>query len=72
MLLETKADLPTQVSQFVEAGSPDHCFLPTRHQPFKDMAVHGEDGHYYCSQECCDAARGIDLSRVEELKKKRV
>jgi hypothetical protein len=53
------------------AGFPTSGFLPGCGKPFANTCVHGIDGRYYCSQECADAARKIDLSHVEKLKFKR-
>jgi len=62
---------PKQGSPYLEAGAPTHCFLPSCRKPFGDRCLHAHDGHYYCSQECADQARKIDLSRVEALARKR-
>ena len=61
-------DEPTKTSKYLAAGSPLTCFLPSCHKPFGGSAFHAADGHYYCSAECADAGRKVDLSRVEELK----
>jgi hypothetical protein len=64
-------DLP-KVSAYIEAGAPTQCFLPSCHKPFDGYTVHGEDGHYYCSLECAETGRKVDLSRVEELRPKAI
>ena len=61
-----------KVSAYIEGGAPTQCFLPACHKPFDGKAVHGEDGHYYCSLECADIGRKVDLSRVEELRPKQL
>jgi len=61
-----------KVSAYIEAGAPTECFLPACHKLFDGTAVHGEDGHYYCSLECADIGRKVDLSRVEELRPKQL
>jgi hypothetical protein len=59
-----------KISAYLEGGAPTQCFLPACQKSFEAKAVHGEDGHYYCSIECADTGRKVDLSRVEELRPK--
>src|SRR3954463_2341851 len=59
-----------RVSPYLEAGAPTKCFLPGCRKPFDGAAIRGEDGRYYCSTNCADSARKIDLTHVEELRPK--
>jgi hypothetical protein len=47
-------------------------FLPSCRKPFGDACLHAQDGRYYCSQDCADQARKVELSRVEDLARRRV
>ena len=58
-------------SCYVDAGAPTHCFLPGCRKRFDARCVHGRDGHYYCSEACCEEARPLDLSHVKELPRNR-
>jgi hypothetical protein len=58
-------------SRYLSAGAPTSCFLPKCRQMFAGRCVHGQDGHYYCSEACCDEARTLGLSQVKELARKR-
>jgi hypothetical protein len=62
---------PLKPSRYLSAGAPTHCFLPSCRQPFNSRCVHGQDGHYYCSEPCCDEARSLGLSQVKELTRRR-
>ena len=57
---------------YLAAGPPQSCFLPSCRKQFTDACFRGADGHFYCSSECADDGAKIDLSRVEELKRKQV
>ena len=57
-----------KASKFIAAGSPTTCFLPSCRAPFNGICTHGNDGHYYCSPDCADEGRKIDLSHIEELR----
>ena len=60
-----------KVSPYLEAGAPTRCFLPGCRKPFDGAAIHGEDGRYYCSTNCADTGRIVDLRPVvEELRPK--
>jgi hypothetical protein len=59
-----------RVSPYLEAGAPTNCFLPGCRKAFDGAAIRGEDRRYYCSINCADTARKIDLSIVEELRPK--
>jgi|tagenome__1003787_1003787.scaffolds.fasta_scaffold20654830_3 hypothetical protein len=59
-----------KVSPYLEAGAPTRCFLARCRRPFDGAAIHGEDGRYYCSTNCADTGRTVDLSQVEELRPK--
>ena len=56
-------------SKYMQAGSPSCCFLPSCQKPFEGTCLRAKDGHFYCSIECLDKARKIDLSKVEQLKR---
>jgi hypothetical protein len=58
---------PPKVSAYLAAGAPTKCFLPSCRKPFNSAAIRGQDGHYYCSENC---AHTIDLRHVEELRPK--
>ena len=60
-------EVQRQDSQYIAAGSPIRCILPSCQKPFDGSCTHGNDGHFYCSQECADAGNKIDLSQVELL-----
>ena len=57
-------------SKYVLAGAPTRCFMPGCGAAFVTTCVHGEDGHYYCTQECTDAARTMGLAQVQELRRR--
>jgi hypothetical protein len=65
--MEVATDGP-KVSNYLAAGSPTRCFLPSCRKPLGARCVHGKDGHYYCSEACTAAARTADFSHVEELR----
>ncbi|CAN0447617.1 unnamed protein product, partial [Phaeothamnion confervicola] len=48
-------------SAYLKAGAPSRCFLPACAKPFEATCFHGDDGRYYCSADCADRARTIDL-----------
>ena len=54
-------------SAYIEAGSPTHCFAPNCRKPFVEKCMHGSDSRYYCTTECADDARKVDLARLERL-----
>jgi hypothetical protein len=51
-------------SKYVEAGSPNSCFLPTCNKAFWPECTRGSDGHYYCSQECTEKGIRHHLGEV--------
>jgi hypothetical protein len=55
-------------SRYFEAGSPICCFLPSCRKPFLGTCIHGNDGHFYCSQECAEEGAKIDLTHVEPMR----
>ena len=55
-------------SLYVKQGSPVRCFLPGCAKPFAGSCFHGEDGNYYCSEEC---ALTVDLTHVEPFEAKK-
>ena len=57
-------------SQYIGAGSPIRSFPPSCQKPLDASCTHGNDGRFYCSQECADAGSKIDLSQVELLPKR--
>ena len=57
-------------SAYLEAGAPTKCFLPNCRKPFNGAAIHGPDGHYYCSQNCVGIGVQSEMSNVEELRPK--
>jgi hypothetical protein len=59
-----------KISAYLTAGAPTTCFLPNCRKPFNGAAVHGRDGHYYCSETCAEAGAQSDMSHVEELRPK--
>jgi hypothetical protein len=59
-----------KISRYIGAGSPQRCFLPSCQKPFEGRCFRGEDHHFYCSRECADEGRKVDLARVEELRPK--
>jgi hypothetical protein len=59
-----------KVSQYLAAGSPLRCFLPSCQKPFDGKCIHGNDGHSYCSHICAGSGDKIDLSHVELLRKR--
>jgi hypothetical protein len=63
-------DIVKGQSDYLDAGAPNRCFLPSCHLTFANTCIHGRDGHYYCSQECTDRARVMDLSHVEDIKRR--
>jgi hypothetical protein len=63
-------EVQRQESQYIAAGSPTRCILPSCQKPFDGSCTRGNDGHFYCSQECADAGSKIDLSQVELLPKR--
>jgi hypothetical protein len=60
-----------KISAYVQAGSPQNCFLPSCRKLFSDHCVHGKDGHFYCCQACAEIGSELDLRRVEDLNAKR-
>jgi hypothetical protein len=50
-------------SRYIEAGSPQRCFLPSCKNLFDDSCFRGEDNHFYCSDVCA-------LTTVEPLRKR--
>jgi len=54
-------------SKYLEAGSPLSCSLCR--QPFLGKAIHGTDGHFYCSSGCAAEGQQTDMSKVVELKR---
>jgi hypothetical protein len=69
--MEVKTENQIKPSRYVQAGAPGECFLPSCRNEFATTCVHGQDGHYYCSQECTNQARKLGLARVHELRRKR-
>ena len=69
--MEVASENKQRPSGYVLAGSPDHCFLPTCRKPFAATCVHGQDGHYYCSEECTAEAKKMGLAAVQELRRRR-
>jgi hypothetical protein len=57
-------------SAYLHAGSPLSCFLPSCRKSFDGTCVHANDGHFYCSHTCADQGEKIDLTRVEDFKRK--
>ena len=57
-------------SAYLAAGSPLSCFLQSCGRPFEGTCVHANDGHFYCSNVCADEGDKIDLSHVEQFKRK--
>jgi hypothetical protein len=57
-----------KLSRYQQAGSPMRCFLPSCHKPFLGSCIHANDGHFYCSHGCADAAAKVDLSHIEQFK----
>ena len=54
-------------SKYLEAGSPLSCSLCR--QPFLGKAIHGTDGHFYCSSGCAAEGQQTDMWKVVELKR---
>jgi hypothetical protein len=69
--MEATSEKSPRLSRYRLAGSPDHCFLPTCRKPFSSTCVHGQDGHYYCSEGCTATARQMGLAAIQELRRKR-
>jgi hypothetical protein len=67
----TENENPQTGSAYLKAGAPKQCFLPSCRTAFGQTCFHSHDGHYYCSQERADQARMVDLSRVEDLARRR-
>ena len=55
---------------YLQAGSPLSCFLPSCRKPFTGTCIHANDGHFYCSGPCTDEGAKLDLTRVQDLKRK--
>lgn len=53
---------PMKESQYINAGAPTHCNLPSCNEPFTGSCFRGNDGRYYCSQAC--SHEGFDLNVV--------
>jgi hypothetical protein len=51
-------------SNYLDAGSPTSCFLPSCKQAFVDKCIRGSDGHFYCSQKCADKVRTQEVTDV--------
>jgi uncharacterized protein YcgI (DUF1989 family) len=66
-----KIETDRKPSRYFQAGAPTDCFLPDCRKPFATTCIHGQDGHYYCSEECAAAARKMGLTAVQELRRKR-
>jgi hypothetical protein len=64
-----KAQERRMTSFYLQAGSPICCFLPSCRKPFLGTCVHGDDGHFYCSQPCAEEGAKIDLTHVEPLRR---
>jgi hypothetical protein len=71
MRVTTENENPQKGSAYLNAGAPKQCFLPSCRKAFEATCLHSHDGHYYCSQECADQARKVDLSRVEDIARRR-
>ena len=56
-------------SFYLQAGSPICCFLPSCRKPFLGTCIHGDDGHFSCSQACAEEGAKIDLTHVEPLRR---
>jgi hypothetical protein len=63
-----EAKEPAMTSRYLQAGSPICCFLPSCRKPFLGTCVHGDDGHFYCSQGCAEEGAKIDLTHVQPLR----
>jgi hypothetical protein len=61
----------TSGSPYLNAGAPTCCFLPSCHKTFSGSCVRGLDSHFYCSQECTDQARSLDMDHVQQIPLKR-
>ena len=57
-------------SRYIEAGSPQRCFLPSCKNLFEDRCFRGKDDRFYCTDVCANEGFGIDLTTVEPLRKR--
>jgi hypothetical protein len=58
-------------SRYLAAGAPKECHARSCRKPFEQTCFHGEAGNYYCSRECAEAFRKVDLSNVTALWQRR-
>jgi hypothetical protein len=67
--MSVRGEPKPKISAYLEAGAPTKCFLPNCRKPFNGAAIHGRDGHYYCSENC--VAVGVQSeAHVEEFRSK--
>ena len=59
-----------KTSAYLQAGSPLSCFLPSCRKPFTSTCIHANDGHFYCSGPCAGEGSNLDLTHVQDLKRK--
>jgi hypothetical protein len=57
-------------SRYAEAGAPQRCFLPSCKNLFEASCFRGKDDRFYCSELCAKEGVGIDLTTVEQLRKR--
>lgn len=66
-LRDVKFDLvhheqPMKKSQYLSAGAPTRCTLPSCNKAFAESCFRGDDDRYYCSEAC--SHEGFDLNVV--------
>jgi hypothetical protein len=55
-------------SRYIEAGSPQRCFLPSCKNLFEATCFRGDDNRYYCSELCANEGIDADFSTVAPLR----
>ena len=51
-------------SQYLSAGSPICCAVPSCRRSFERYCIRGDDDRYYCSEVCAQVGLKIDFAKV--------
>ena len=51
-------------SQYLSAGSPICCAVPSCRRSLERYCIRGDDDRYYCSEVCAQVGLKIDFAKV--------
>jgi hypothetical protein len=58
---------PAKESRYLSAGAPTRCQRAKCDRPFDGRCVRGDDDRYYCSEECAQVGREVDLGKFPNV-----